>query len=619
MAHIAFLLPNEDMLAIACEVAKEQQLDMVYAEVSTTENALSKVEAAVAAGADLIVARGLQARMIREHASVPVVEVLFTSQELMVLIAAAKEKVSTPRPHIGLIGYRNMFGDTTVLSRVMGVTLNIYSLDEEPSAAEVVGQAVEDGNEVLIGGVTICQYATERKMPSVFLASGREGIEEACRVAKRVVYAIDLEKRNTAELQAILDYTGSSLIQVGKDCRIRNINHSAENLLNTEQSSVVGKLLETYIPDLGGLALAPVLQQGRELNSIKVHIAGTVYLASVSPIWAEQETAGAIVTITDSQQIQFYMEDRRREMLRQKHSAPGFSDVLITRSPEMAQLTERAKRYAKFNVPLLILGAPGTEKVELARYIHHAGPYAELPFFYFDCGSVPEQKAEEALFGADGLALCSRGVLYVEEVSLLPPSAQYRLFCLISSQRSSASEEGPPLTQLRVMASSSRDLAGLVAEGYFREELYYALGTGLFIIPPLCRRRDDILGWAEFYLRQLQKQHGRYLHLTRNAWSRVCSYDWPGNLPQLYGFLERLIAESPRQTVDDKFVELQLQVLPVPCCGPEGEKQPLGEEPLAARISELLAKHGGRRAPVAETLGISTTTLWRYMKKYHLK
>lgn len=133
------------------------------------------------------------------------------------------------------------------------------------------------------------------------------------------------------------------------------------------------------------------------------------------------------------------------------------------------------------------------------------------------------------------------------------------------------------------------------------------------------QRKEDIVGWAELFLGKLQKLHGRYLHLSQGAWQHLQEYEWPGNLAQLYSFLQRLLTESPRRMVDELYLDSQLEIMPIPESYLSDKMQKTVYcDPRAVKISQILQENSGNRTAAAKALGISTTTLWRYMKKYRI-
>ena len=134
-------------------------------------------------------------------------------------------------------------------------------------------------------------------------------------------------------------------------------------------------------------------------------------------------------------------------------------------------------------------------------------------------------------------------------------------------------------------------------------------------VPPLRERREDILGWLDYYLEEYQEKYKRYLHLTNGARQFAQEYDWPGNLDQMDSICERIVMLTEKRNVDEVFLRRQLETV-TPLMTAKAEKVVLIQDPMALKISQLLSEHNGNREQVAAELGISKTTLWRYMKKY---
>lgn len=620
MARIAILLPRDEMLEPARRMAQRYHLDLLEVAAVHTSNVLEKAREVIAAGAEIIIARGIQAMLIKQNTTVPLVEVQLTGQEMALLVTKARGLVRKEQPAIGLVGFPNMFCDISSFDELFGVRLSTYFVDSPEQMQQATQAAIADGVDVLIGGDVVCSAAAGQKIPSVFIASGAESIGEACRMARNASYAMDQEKRNTAEFKAILDYTFSGIIQIDAAGMVLHLNHSAEQMLGQTEQQALNRPIWGLVPSLGQKLLAPVLEQGQEIYSVRVDLHKAAFMASVSPVLMEDKPAGAIICINEGKQLELYAAERRNELLLQGYTASFTFDELIARSPQAQAMVQQAKHFAQFRTPVLLLGEFGTEKEELAQCIHNASEYGGNAFVSMDCGGCPPEEAEQRLFGEHGLAEKAQGILFLNEISRLPPAVQYQVYCLITRRRcSSFGGVGGHSVPLRVIAADSRDLALLVQQGAFREDLYYALRVMTLRVPPLRERREDIPGWAEYFLRQLQQLHGRYVHLTKGAWQLLQNCDWGGNLAQLRNLCERLVVTAPRRTVDEVFLAAQMSE-----AFPAVQRQSPTTtvvycDPKSARITELLKKHGGSRTAVARELGVSTTTLWRYMKKYGIE
>ena len=176
----------------------------------------------------------------------------------------------------------------------------------------------------------------------------------------------------------------------------------------------------------------------------------------------------------------------------------------------------------------------------------------------------------------------------------------------------------PVAANVRVIAATETNLASRVAQQRFRGDLHYALSALTLELPPLRRRREDILGWVKFYLGEWQQRYNRYVHLTNGACRFLREYDWPGNLEQLNNICERIVLLTEKRNIDESFVRNQLdQSVPQSLEGTESSAS--FKDQKAAEVAAALCRHAGNRSKAAEELGISKTTLWRYMKKYNIK
>lgn len=176
----------------------------------------------------------------------------------------------------------------------------------------------------------------------------------------------------------------------------------------------------------------------------------------------------------------------------------------------------------------------------------------------------------------------------------------------------------PVGVSVRVIAASSVNLPARVERGEFRSDLYYALSVLSIEVPPLRRRRDDILPWMEYELNEWQDRYKRDIHLTQGARQYLLNYDWPGNLDQLGTVCQRIVLLTEKRSIDEGFLRAQLEQV-APRMLPGAEKVVLYKDQKAVQITELLRRYGGSREKVAAELGVSKTTLWRHIKKYGIE
>jgi len=245
--------------------------------------------------------------------------------------------------------------------------------------------------------------------------------------------------------------------------------------------------------------------------------------------------------------------EKRRQMLRE---GMGFETILRAPNSPMNAVIAVARQYASFDVPALLTGEPGTGKAAMARAMHYISLRSDKPFYELNCSGLTDELIELELFGARrgavpglsatkvGLAQKSdRGTLFLNGVDSLSPRLQLSLLRLVS--------EGAfqPLggmetisTNLRLIAGSHRDLKGLVAEGAFRADLYYALSLGEVTVPPLRARPGDVALLAQHYLFEAARSHSKQVHgMDEPALEFLENYDWPGNLRELENEVTRML------------------------------------------------------------------------------
>lgn len=251
MAKVAVLVPNQEMSTIAKSLTGEfPSISLMAIESIQTDQAVRRAGELEQQGCDLIVARGVQARAIKRSVKLPLVEISVSQQELASVVLELKEELGLPCPRIGLIGLSNMFSDTSQFDRLFGIDLDLYMVEQNDELAAAAVRAFSDGCNAVIGGDIVCENARREKLPYKFIPSGVESLRNALTVAARVAYAIDLEKRNSAEINALLNYTFSGIVQVDREGIIRRVNRISYNLLEHPADTLLGRPISEILPNL---------------------------------------------------------------------------------------------------------------------------------------------------------------------------------------------------------------------------------------------------------------------------------------------------------------------------------------------------------------------------------
>ena len=322
-------------------------------------------------------------------------------------------------------------------------------------------------------------------------------------------------------------------------------------------------------------------------------------------------------------------------------------------SAPMQELLDLARRVARADSSLLILGETGVGKEWLARAIHAEGPRSGGPFVAVNCAAVPETLLESELFGHERGAftgsvrtrrgqfeLAHRGTLFLDEVADLPVHLQAKLLRVLEERRiQRLGAERPIPIDVRIMAATNRDLEDALASEQFREDLYFRLSVVTLVVPPLRDRREDVGPLAHGYLERFAQQLARPgLAMRAEVLEALEAYQWPGNVRELINVIERavLLCRGGEITLSDLPPSMAVGGADEDGARPadltEGRvptdwlERPLKEVKReaveaveTAYLRALLERTGGRVGEAAERAGVDPRSLFEKMRRYGLR
>ena len=315
-----------------------------------------------------------------------------------------------------------------------------------------------------------------------------------------------------------------------------------------------------------------------------------------------------------------------RKVLKREHR---FRD-LISKSPTMQAVFDLARAAARSQSTVLVLGESGTGKEVLARAIHLEGPHATGPFVAVSCAALPETLLESELFGHEKGAFtgavarrkgkfesAQNGTLFLDEIGDISPKLQLDLLRVLEDRRFDRVGGSESIeVDVRIIAATNRDLRKAVADGKFREDLFYRLNVVPINLVPLRDRREDIPLLVEDLLERLNAEQSRHVEgVSAEAMARLVAHDWPGNIRELRNVLERalVVTTGPMlQIADFGFVdEPSVEI---------DRGGPLSLEEIERRhITNVLRHTDGNVSQTARILGIDRVTLYNKIRKYSLK
>lgn len=315
----------------------------------------------------------------------------------------------------------------------------------------------------------------------------------------------------------------------------------------------------------------------------------------------------------------------------------GEVPLIVGHSPGIIAAVKTLARVARTDATVLLVGESGTGKELAARTLHHYSDRAAKRQVVVNCGALPESLLESELFGhvkgAFTGATTSRpglfreadgSTLFLDEIGDLSLHLQTRLLRALQEREVvPVGSETPIKVNVRIVAATHRDLAAMVREGRFREDLYYRLNVVRVVLPPLRERRQDIPLLIDHFLRTLARRYRRGpVAVEPEAQARLLAYSWPGNVRQLQNVLERALVLAEQDVIGPEHLPEEIRPalgtdsLPAPeGAPPPGELLPLSEVERrhVLRVLELTA---GNRQAAARILGISRRTLARMLRRW---
>ena len=316
--------------------------------------------------------------------------------------------------------------------------------------------------------------------------------------------------------------------------------------------------------------------------------------------------------------------DRERRALVEKSTYDSFDD-LLGGSPQMQRVFGTVEKVASADVPVLISGESGTGKELVAQSIHRRSPRKDKPFIAINCGAIPESLLESELFGHEKgsftgahvqrqgrVEMAQGGTLFLDEIGELSGALQVKLLRFLQDRQIERIGGRSLITEdARVLAATNVDLTKAMAEGRFREDLYYRLNVVSVAIPPLRDREGDTILLAKSFLQRQASRHNKSLIFTPKALQVIESHGWPGNVRELENRIQRaaIMAENGRITHQD---------LGLNAASTEYMGQSLGKAREAVErqmIEAALSRNKGNLSRAAVELEISRPSLYELIQK----
>ncbi len=432
------------------------------------------------------------------------------------------------------------------------------------------------------------------------------------------------------------------LVREGYDVSVADRGEAGLEVLETDRPDLV--LTDLKMPGIDGME---VLRQVKKRLPDTIVIVFTGYGTIQDAVMAMKEGAFDFVakpftpdqlTVTVERALEHRRLEVENQSLQQQLEERFRFDNIIGQSPPMERTFDLVRRIADTQANVLITGESGTGKELVARSVHANSSRKRQPFVPLNCGGLPEHLVESELFGHERGAFtgantsrsglmehASGGTFFLDEISELPLNLQVKLLRVLEERRIRRVGSNREVDiDIRLISATNRDMARLVGEGGFREDLYYRVNTFVIRLPSLRERKSDLPLLAEHFLSlycaTAEKEVGG---ISEEAMEQLCSHSWPGNVRELQNVIERAVALTtsdrvgPGDLPDDlgrgepQGAGLHQYHLPF-----KEAKEAVIQEFEQAYIEPLLANHSGNITRSAEESGIDRRSLHRLLAKH---
>jgi DNA-binding NtrC family response regulator len=434
---------------------------------------------------------------------------------------------------------------------------------------------------------------------------------------------------------SILRLLQEALTQWGYQVKCAASGTEAVEAVRAEMFDAV--ITDIRMPEMSGLELLKEIKRHDE--SIEV-VMMTGYPTIASAVEALKEGAydylSKPVLLDELRHLMTRMTERRFlrgevNTLRERLGEELAVTELVGNSVPMQRVKEIIAKVAVTDSPVLIEGESGTGKELVAAAIHRLSPRGKGPFLPVNCSAIPEDLLESEFFGhvrgafsgaiADTLGLfrgANDGTIFLDEIAELSPGLQVKLLRVLQEmQVRPVGSTKAYSVDVRVIAATNRDLDRAIAEGKFRQDLYYRLNVVRITLPSLRARPDDVAPLVNHFLRRFNRRFRREIRgITPDALSALQGYDFPGNVRELENLIERAFAMGAREQITLADLPSLTSGHATPVATSSGGAIPQLAEVEKELILRALAHYSDDKEAAARALGISRRTIYRRLKEY---
>ena len=465
--------------------------------------------------ADIVVARGLSGSAFRDiRPDIHHVEIPVTSYD--VLYAIVQLRKQCPVNRVAVVWTKKIYFE--VLEEILGIKISQYVIRDGMDMESVLDRIEMDGNEAVIGGLTIGRYCKERGLEFATLVTTEETLGHSLDEAVNIAHGINAEKRKNKLMRVLLDHSKEAVCVVNTDGQILDVNQQfcrKFELPEEWQGAMVDQIIkeENWWTE----------KRPRTKREAVQNIQNSLELISCIPIKVDEWNDMYMISFQDAEEIR-NMENKIRKQLMEKGLVAKYRfENIVGRSEKLLETIQNAQKYSQFDANILLVGESGTGKELFAQSIHNASSRNNKPFVAINCAAIPEQLLESEMFGyAEGsftgatkggkiglFEQAHKGTLFLDEIGEMPPMLQAKLLRVLQEKevRRLGDNKVIPI-DVRVICATNVNIDKMVQEGKFRMDLFYRINLFTLRIPPLREREEDISELFSYFINRYARKNG---------------------------------------------------------------------------------------------------------------
>ena len=570
-------------------------------------------------GAEIFVTRARTAQAITE-AKIPgvVVNIQISAYDILRAITAAR-KIDQK---IAIVAFAEMIDTSEVFAELLAIDLPVFTYETESQAEASLKQALTQGAKVIIGGETTQRIAKKFEVPFVQIVTGQEAIVQALEEAERIQTISAREKNRMRFLEILTNSSSEGILIIGPDLKISICNNLLCQMAKLEERQIIGKSLPDIWPEIN---IKKILQNNQNQDNELTLFRKMEVLVNTTLIQINQQLTGIVFSLQEIEEIRKKEATLRQSIYTPQYQAKySFKDVLGT-SNSIKQTVQQGKEFALTNSPIFLIGEIGVGKNLFAQSIHQYSKRSSGTYVEIKCAALKGKLFEQEIYGkvatkgssgtAGLLEIAHKGTVFLQEITELDLEAQGKLLTILQEQKITriGSEQSLPI-DVRIIASTSKDIKKAIYDSNFRADLYYQLNVLQLKIPSLAERREDIKILAQAFLKKFNPKKDFIFH--KDALNLLSRRNWNGNGKELLNIMERIAVTCRNEEIKKSYLQ---EILGEDVALSALTTHEILKNDKIEEIRQAIKDSKGNYGLAAKKLHIDRSTLWRRMKRLGLK